>query len=255
MAELDDIQSSTGREVSHARCCLSYGIKFLVPAARGIRQGHGQLSGGDQGDDVVLHGVEGRFDAQEFTQFLPRARRLAEDEQIRCGILFCGALSGSGNGALIIKGDDKFIAPVFKDGRGQSGLLKLPADRGNTGIAVFSAGEGFGHGCKCGIAEIRACMAELIHGHAAVKCAGAVDLQPVLEEVQLDRRVFGEIAVIPVDQCVQQCLADGVDRIFSPIGPCAGAGIHDGLHLHIPGAEFQCSGQHFLDRALNALVV
>ena len=121
----------------------------------------------------MLHGVEGRFDAQEFAQFLPRARCLAEGEQIGCVILFCGALCRSGNGALIIKGDDKFIAPVFKDGRGQSGLLKLSADRGNTGIAVFSTG----------------------------------------------------------------------------------TGIHDGLHLHIPGAEFQCSGQHFLDRALNALVV
>lgn len=203
----------------------------------------------------MLHGVEGRFDAQEFAQFLPRARRLAEGEQIRCVILSCGVLCGSGNGALIIKGDDKLIAPVFKDGRGQSSLLKLPADRGNARIAVFSTGEGFGYGRKCGIAEIRARVTELIHGHAAVKCAGAVDLQPVLEEVQLDRRALGEIAVIPVDQCVQQCLADGVDRIFSPVGPRAGAGIHDGLHLHISGAEFQCSGQHFLDRAFDAFVV
>ncbi len=94
-----------------------------------------------------------------------------------------------------------------------------------------------------------------MHSHAAVKCAGAVDLQPILEEVQLDRRALGEIAVIPVDQRVQQCLADSVDRIFSPVGPRAGAGIHDGLHLHISSAEFQCSGQHFLDRAFDALVV
>ena len=95
----------------------------------------------------------------------------------------------------------------------------------------------------------------MLHRHAAIQTAGAVDLQPIGKKVDLHRRSLCVNAVISVNDRVQNGLADGIDRIFRPILPCAGDRVNDRANLHIPAAE--CNGilHHRVNGALDALVV
>lgn len=65
----------------------------------------------------------------------------------------------------IIQYHDELVAAILENGLRQAVLGHFPADRRNAGAAVFSAEEGLGHDRQGRIALVRACDAQLFHGH------------------------------------------------------------------------------------------
>ena len=82
-----------------------------------------------------------------------------------------------------------------------------------------------------------------------------MDLKPVGKKADLHRRAFRIDAVIPVDQRIQDRLANGLHRILRTVTSGAGVGIDNRAELHVPATEAYCLLHHRINGALNALIV
>ena len=164
-------------------------------------------------------------------------------------------LRGSLCRSLIIQDDNELIPAVLKHRLRQSIVRHGPANCGNSRVPVFRAGQLFSHDGQRRVAKIRSGNTQLLHRHAAIQTAGAMDLQPVGKKVDLHRRSLCIDAIISVNDRIQNGLADGIDRIFRPILPCAGDRINDRADLHIPAAEGNGILHHRVNGAFDALIV
>ena len=156
---------------------------------------------------------------------------------------------------LIIQCYDKLVAAVFKDRLREIVGGHFPTDGGDAGVAVFSTDQHLGHNSEGGVAQIGSGIAQLLYGHAAVQTAGAVNFQTVRDKVDLHRCALGQMAVIPVNQGVQDGLADGFNGILRPISAFAGFRVDNGLDFHAALTESDGFVRHGLDGTLNAFLV